>query len=109
MTWFDGCNECYIYNDEITTCTELKCDAYTETECRKHYPTAEPYQILSAPLVMERYCFDKYVDCRLRGGYDPKDYCKHTCLYELHQEVVVHHEVVVQQELPLYEVREVLV
>ena len=37
----------------------------------------------NADKVQHTGCALKYVDCRLRGGYDPKDLCNHTCLYSM--------------------------
>jgi hypothetical protein len=33
VSWFDGCNNCQVENGEITACTEMACEEYSEPRC----------------------------------------------------------------------------
>lgn len=34
--WFDGCNSCLVTNNEINTCTEMKCDTLNRPHCLRY-------------------------------------------------------------------------
>ncbi|MBT3690089.1 hypothetical protein HOE31_01040 [bacterium] len=35
VTWFDGCNDCIIINEQVLGCTEMYCETLLEPECRQ--------------------------------------------------------------------------